>query len=251
MSFVSSALQKATSTLERRFQPNMSNVDGSDWPVSQVRTVRTAVDSFGEADALRVPKPIRTRKRFIRELGIVTAFYFVYFGARGLTVGDFNDAFANAKAIVDFETALGLFVEPAIQAVLISYDWTLKLAGWLYLFGHLPVIGLAGGWLYWKKWDRYRLYRNALFISGALGLVMYVLYPVAPPRLIGELFIDTVTKYSNVYHLMQPSWLTNQLAALPSLHFGWNLIVGIALLRETHHLLGQALGVASPLIMLA
>ncbi len=187
----------------------------------------------------------------MRELGIVSVAYVAYFGARGLTVGDLNDALSNAAVIIDVERALGLFVEPTIQGALVGYDWTLKLASWLYMFGHLPVIGLVGIWLYRKKWDRYRIYRNALMISGAVGLVMYVLYPVAPPRLIGEKFVDTVTMYSNAYHVLQPSWLTNQLAALPSLHFGWNLIVGIALLRETRRLLGRVLGLASPMIMLA
>ena len=87
-------------------------------------------------------------------------------------------------------------------------------------------------------------------MSGAIGIILLMLYPVAPPRLTDLTVLDTVTTYSNLYHVLQPAWLTNQFAAFPSLHFGCNLLIGIALVRETRHPAIRALGFTSPIIML-
>lgn len=189
--------------------------------------------------------------RLAREVGIIAIAYFAYFGVRGLTEGNFGQAVSNALAIVAIERSLGFFVEPALQSIIVGSEWLVNLANWVYLFGHWPVIIITGTWLYRSKRDRYRLYRNALIISGVIGLLIFMIFPVAPPRLIGTAFVDTVTEYSNLYHVLQSAWLTNQLAALPSLHFGWNLLVGVVLVREARHPAFRALGVITPLIMLA
>ena len=189
------------------------------------------------------------RRRAIREVGIVAVAYFAYFGVRGLTEGGLDRALANARAIVDLEERLGLFVEPTLHASIVGYHWAVNLANWVYLFGHWPVIVIVGAWLYRYKWPRYQYYRTAVLLSGTIGLVIFMLYPVAPPRLFGPAFVDTVTEYSNLYHVLQPSWLTNQLAALPSLHFGWNLLIGIVLVREVRNPVVRVVGAITPLIM--
>ena len=213
--------------------------------------VPRAAGLVGRVMAARLPGSIVRRRRLLREVAIIAAAYFTYFGVRSLTEGEFQHAVSNAQAIVDFELSLGLFFEPTAQAFIVSSDWALRLANWVYLFGHWPIIGVVGFWLYRNKWSRYRLYRNSLIISGSIGLIIFLLYPVAPPRLIGMAFVDTVNKYSSVYHVLQPAWLTNQLAAVPSLHFGWNLIIGIVLVREASHIALRLLGVVTPVIMLA
>lgn len=199
-----------------------------------------------------IPARLKKRRRLLTEVVIISAGYFAYFGVRGATAGEDAIARANAEVIVNFERALGLFHEPALQALFLSYDWVLKAANWVYLFGHWPVIIVVGFWLYRKRWVRYQVYRNAIVLSGALALIVFILYPVAPPRLIsgvGGDFIDTVTEYTNLYHILQPAWLTNQFAALPSLHFGWNLLVGIALVKEARHPLARIAGILLPLLM--
>ena len=82
--------------------------------------------------------------------------------------------------------------------------------------------------LYLHRRPIYLRLRNAMFISGAAGLVVFATYPVAPPRLLdGGPFVDTVTTWSNSYRVLQPPSLVNKYAAVPSLHVGWNLLVGI------------------------
>ena len=192
---------------------------------------------------------VTRQKRLIREFLIIAAGYFTYFGVRGATEGQFDAALSNAHSIVRLEEALGLFVEPAWQAVVITDRWSANLANWVYLWGHWPVMILVGAWLYQSREYGYRLFRNAILVSGGIGLVLFMFYPVAPPRLTDFGFADTVTSYSNLYHVLQPAWLTNQFAAFPSLHFGWNLLIGISLIRESGSRAVRMIGLAGPLIM--
>ena len=103
--------------------------------------------------------------------------------------------------------------------------------------------------LYRARPARYLLLRNAIFISGAVGFAFFALLPVAPPRLVDPALLDTVTLHSNSYRALQPPGLTNQYAAFPSLHFGWNLLVGIVVLGATRSVLLRALAVLGPAAM--
>ena len=76
---------------------------------------------------------------------------------------------------------------------------------------------------------RFLRLRNAMMVSGAIGLIVFASYPVAPPRLRGLGLVDTVTSSSTAYRVLQPPAFVNQYAAMPSLHSGWDLLVGIAI----------------------
>ena len=196
---------------------------------------------------------IRTARRFpfLRELVGVLGAYFAYFAVRGATEGDAALALEHARLVQSFEQGLGLFLELRIQAAVLDHTWIVDLANWVYVWGHWPVIAAVAFWLYRSQPERYRLVRNALLVSGGIGLVIFTLFPVAPARLAEMGLVDTVVQRSNFYHLLQPPALTNQYAALPSLHFGWNLLIGIALFRGSIDPLGKALGLMLPVAMLA
>jgi membrane-associated phospholipid phosphatase len=68
-----------------------------------------------------------------------------------------------------------------------------------------------------------------MLLSGGIGLIVFVSFPVAPPRLADLGMVDTVSVASEAYRVFQPHMFTNQYAALPSLHVGWGLIIGLAL----------------------
>ena len=74
-------------------------------------------------------------------------------------------------------------------------------------------------------------------------------FAVAPPRLLETGFVDTVTEQSNAYRILQPPSLVNKYAAVPSLHVGWNVLIGIALYRAGRSRIVRAFAVASPLLM--
>ena len=89
-----------------------------------------------------------------------------------------------------------------------------------------------------------------MMISGALGMLVFVTYPVAPPRLADLGLVDTVTQSSDAYRYLQPPAFVNQYAAMPSLHAGWDLLVGIAIFtapRRTSLL--KVVGCVMPLLM--
>jgi hypothetical protein len=96
----------------------------------------------------------------------------------------------------------------------------------------------------------YRL-RNAMMLSGAVGFAFFALFPVAPPRLADLGMADTVTLTSHAYRVLQPAMFTNQFAAMPSLHAGWNLLIGLAILAAARHPLAKAAGVVLPMAMIA
>ena len=126
------------------------------------------------------------------------------------------------------------------------------MANWIYIWAHWPVIASFAVWIWFRDKEGYRTFRNALLLSGAVGLVIFALFPVAPPRLVPDWgFVDTVTDRSHSYRVLQPSALTNQYAAMPSLHFGWDLLVGIALVRSARFPLLRLVGVLLPIAMFA
>jgi len=88
-----------------------------------------------------------------------------------------------------------------------------------------------------------------MFISGAIGLVIFAGGAVTPPRLYAGDYMDTVTIRSVSYRLLQPPALINKYAAVPSLHFGWNLLVGVIWAKATTNPIVRAAAVAMPVAM--
>ena len=191
------------------------------------------------------------RRDFLREAGIVIGAYFAYFLVRGATEGDVSAALQHANAIEAFERSKGIYIEPALQAAIVGERWIVDAMNWVYLWGHWPVIGLTAAWLYTRRPRSFRLFRNAFLILGAIGLFFFATFPTAPPRLAELALVDTVTEHADFYRLLQPRQLTNQYAAFPSLHFGWNLLIGIALVTGASRLPVRVFGALSPLLMLA
>ena len=190
------------------------------------------------------------RLRAIHEVAIIGVAVFLYFFVRGLMDGQEARAFANADRVIDAERTLGFFWEPTFQEWALRWDWLGTMANWIYIWGHWPVIVGTLVWLLVKHRSQYSVYRNALLTSGAIGLVFFVLFPLAPPRFMVEWgFVDTVTLHSNSYRVLQPPSLVNQYAAMPSLHAGWDLLMGIAIAAHASRRALKAIGFVLPVLM--
>ena len=193
-----------------------------------------------------------TARQLTGEVLIVVPAYFLYFLVRGFVEGREAQAFRTAIDIIELEQALGIFWEPMLQEHILHIDLVVTLANWTYIWGHWPVIVFVAIWLFMLHREEYSVYRNAFLISGAIGLIVFVLLPVAPPRFMDAWgFVDTVAERSQAYRILQPPAFVNQYAAMPSLHFGWNLLVGIAIFRHSSHIIGKIFGVALPVFMFA
>ena len=173
----------------------------------------------------------------------------LYFGIRNFTVGSAPTAFANADRLVALERDLGIDWEDALQSATVSSDALVTLANWVYIFGHWPVILGVATALYLYRRRHYYLLRNAMFASGLIGFLFFALFPVAPPRLLDLGLVDTVTERSDAYRALQPPGLTNQYAAFPSLHAGWNLLVAIVVVMAVTSLALRAVALALPVAM--
>ena len=190
--------------------------------------------------------------RGVREVAIVGVAVYLYFFVRGLMHGQEHRAFEHARWLVDFEQRLGFFWEPNIQEWALRYDWLGTAANWVYIWAHWPVIVGTLVWLLVRHREQYPIFRNGILISGGIGLVCFMVWPMAPPRFLGDLgFIDTVSLHSNAYRVLQPPSLTNQYAAMPSLHCGWDLLMGIALVSQARLRIVRIIGILLPLLMIS
>jgi len=179
---------------------------------------------------------------------LVTAAVLVYFSVRGLTVHDPGVAVAHGRDILAAERLLGLDQEAGLQSALLRWDVLTTLANWIYIYGHWPVIVPTLVWLAAQHHEEYLRLRDAMLASGAVGLVIFASYPVAPPRLLAG-FIDTVTERSHSYRVLQPTAFVNQYAAMPSLHAGWDLLVGLAIAAAAGHAWLRWVGRVLPVLM--
>ena len=194
--------------------------------------------------------PEGRRREFLLEAALVISVYFLYFLIRGATEGRAEEAVGRALALQDLEAALGLAFEADLQALIIDHDRLVDLANAIYIGLHWPVIAVIAIWLHAQHPRSYLHYRNAMMLSGLVGLIIFAMWPVAPPRLADPELIDTVVDRSNAYRVMQPPQLTNQYAAMPSLHLGWNMLMAIALVRESRHVVLHMVGWLTPPMML-
>jgi membrane-associated phospholipid phosphatase len=190
-----------------------------------------------------------TRHEWARELALVLAGLLVYFGVRAATSDDAALADAHARSLVHLEHTLGIAREADLQGLVIHHHVLVTLANWVYIWGHWPLIAVSAAWLFRRRPEAYRLMRTAIFASGAIGMIVFLAYPVAPPRLTGIGLTDTVTAYSHAYRALQPPSLMDRYAALPSLHFGWDLLVGLTLARFHPRMAVRILGALMPVAM--
>jgi membrane-associated phospholipid phosphatase len=168
---------------------------------------------------------------FGRELALVAVGGLAYFLIRGGVVDRAAEAFARAGDLIELERRLGIFWEPAMQDWILGSRVLIDLSNAVYFWLHMPLIAAMGLWLFWRKREVYRLTRNAFLGSAVVALICYAALPVAPPRFFPELgFVDTMALYSQAsYQAQEVGVFVNPYAALPSLHFGWALLLGLAL----------------------
>jgi hypothetical protein len=189
------------------------------------------------------------RARPLRELGIFAAAYLTYFGVRALTEGSVPQALVNAGRVAHVERLTGVDWEGAAQSAILGHDALVRLANWVYIFGHWPLLLLAGVLLFRHRPREYFLLRDVCLISGAIGLVIFALFPVAPPRLAGGGVVDTVTRFAGGYRTVLPASLVNEYAAMPSFHAGWSVLLGIVLFRASRAWPLRAFAVILPAAM--
>jgi len=188
----------------------------------------------------------------LREGGLVILAVLTYFLVRGLVDADPGKAMSHAHSMVSLERRLGVFHELALQEMVLRHGWLVDLANGFYVYGHWPLIAVTLGWLFLKHRTAFHDVRLAMVLSGLVGFACFFLFPMAPPRFLPELgFVDTVVLHSDAYRVLQPPSMTNQFAAMPSLHVGWNVLMGIAIFRQASSRWWRGFGIVMPVGMWA
>jgi hypothetical protein len=159
--------------------------------------------------------------RFGLQLGCIVAGYAIYSLTRMRVEPGSREAISNARDLIDFERSLSAFFEGSLQDLLARGLLTdIFNALYLYAYWPLPIVALFV--LYLRDRTGFRILRDSLAISAVLALITFAVFPVAPPRLMPGLGIfDTIDPVG------QARVVSNQFAAVPSLHVGWPALVGL------------------------
>ncbi|KAF2202580.1 integral membrane protein [Delitschia confertaspora ATCC 74209] len=173
----------------------------------------------------------------------------------------------HALQIIHLEQRLHIFLEPSLQAIFLRHQTLLHWTNRIYSFIHIPGTILFLVWLYYYTTTRNRLdlplpnkgygeadgspagpklyaaRRRTMAVCNLLAFIVFTLWPCMPPRLlsdpdvegsIGEEsrsygFVDTVHGAEGESSVWTQNKFCNQYAAMPSLHFGYSLLIGLTI----------------------
>ncbi len=160
------------------------------------------------------------------------------------------EATYNAIDLIKFERTIAVGYESQAQALILGSEPLVRFFNIIYTYGHFWLIGAAAVWLFFTNRSTYTLFRNAFFISGAIALVSFNLFPLAPPRFLPGEFgaVDTLRLFSSVNY-ESSGWFVNEYAAMPSLHIAWNLLICLAIASCVKNPIVRGWAVLMPLLM--
>jgi|SRR5689334_8666648 len=175
------------------------------------------------------------RPRALPELALVVGLFLAYKLARLLIQGRDDVAVGNAWRIWDLERFLHLPGEVAVQHTVVGQPALLEAANTFYAYVHFPATAAFLLWMFLRRPEYYRWARRSLAGLTAAAMVVHVLLPLAPPRMLTATgMLDTGRLFGPmVYGDPATDTLTNQYAAMPSLHVGWALAVAVTLIAVT------------------
>ncbi len=193
----------------------------------------TTSPAYAEVD---ITRPVE-RSSWWREVLFIASFYGLYTlvrDVRGERPVSVFQATTNARRIIRLERALGLFHEANIQHWFLQYRELIRLCDDYYGTIHFVAVVAVLGLLFFRFPSRYRLWRNTLAFATGLALVGFSFFPLLPPRLLppGYHFVDTLRVIGGLWSFSSGpvNDVSNQYAAMPSLHTTWSAWCAVALL---------------------
>jgi hypothetical protein len=191
------------------------------------------------------------RRRWTLEVFFFALALLAYQGSRALVIGNATDAFHNALDVIGLEKAHGFFFESDIQGWLLDNLNVAQFLNQFYVWAHLPITAAFFIWLYRRRRWAYPFVRNAFFIANGVALAVFVVFPVAPPRMMtNEGFIDTLSLISGIdLHGGHFSGWFNPFAAVPSMHFAYALMIGVVCAVLVRNWVLKVLALAYPVLV--
>ncbi|HET9016120.1 MAG TPA: phosphatase PAP2 family protein [Thermomicrobiaceae bacterium] len=190
----------------------------------------------------------------IADVAVVGLFFGFHELVRGIAGARHAVAIAHGVAVMDVERRLGMLGELRFQRWALAHPTVLTLLDFTYITPHLVAPVAVAVWVIARHPDRFHEIRTVFILILAVAIPVYLIYPLAPPRLFPGLgFHDTLVAYSGVnYDQPAIALLYNPYAAMPSLHASFALFVSLSLVRVSGrritwlgHLYGAAMGAAT------
>lgn len=167
----------------------------------------------------------------------------------------------NADIIIDIEKALGLYIEADVQEFFVGATAFIQFWNLFYGAFHFAITFAVLIWLYVRCDVDYRFWRRTGLIATASALVGFAAFPLMPPRLLGDCgpygacrpgqpFVDTVVEVGGLWSFESSGWeaVSNQYAAMPSLHIGWALWCALILVPRVRSMPAKVLAGSYPLL---
>ncbi|MFE4047766.1 phosphatase PAP2 family protein [Streptomyces sp. YIM B13518] len=203
----------------------------------------------GRLRRLRVPR----RPRLWFEILLIAVSYWTYSLVRNAVPEQRAEALRNADWIWRLEQQLGLAFEESVNHAANSVTWLIVGMNYYYATLHFVVTLGVLVWLYRGHPGRYGAARLVLFTTTGIALVGYYLYPLAPPRLMnGQSFVDTVLVHQTWGSMASGDLknMSNQYAAMPSMHIGWSVWSGLTVFALAGVPWARVLGAVYPVVTL-
>ena len=193
----------------------------------------SAVAPVATGDTMETPggPAAGSRPRLYREILLIALCYSAYSLVRNLVPTTHTEALRLGRQLLDLERFLHIDPELSLNHLFVDAHWLGIGANYYYSTLHFVLTPAILAWLYIRHQDRYVFYRRLIFATTVLALVGFYLMPLAPPRMLPG-FTDTVLAWHT--HGLYASGaspvgsVSNQYAAMPSLHTGWALWCAIA-----------------------
>lgn len=186
------------------------------------------------------------------EIAAILLFYFVYSAVRNADAAHPELAFKHAKQLIDVQRALGIYYEQALNEVALHFKPLVIIGNYFYGSLHFVVtIGVAV--FLFRKWPNdYPRWRNTLAVATVIALIGFRFWPLMPPRLLPTHYgyIDTLAKYPTLWTFNSGAMkrISNQFAAMPSVHCAWALWCACALVPRVKHVWAKWVAAMYPVL---
>ena len=160
-----------------------------------------------------------------KEFALIAVLYTLWRLAMVLPLDQPDGAIERARDINRWQQNIALPTELSLQQFVMRYDWLARSTNFFYAVVHVPATVAFLVWLFVRQRGAYPRWRNALaMLTAACLVIRYV--RVAPPRFLPELgYVDLATRYGLSVYGPVGTGVSDQFAAMPSIHVGWAALV--------------------------
>ena len=138
-------------------------------------------------------------------------------------------AFSHAEGVMRVERDLHFPSEHWVQSLFLPFPDVVKTMNIYYLFFHLNGMAAFLIWLWIRHHDQFARARNVVAMTTFFCFLIQII-PVAPPRMLPG-FTDTAQLYHQSVYDLVGAGNANELAAMPSVHAAWSLIIAFYAMR--------------------